>query len=640
MKIVNSASPLIVSEGFDDNVSIMDMTSEAALEMTRHLRDTVYTNKELAVVRELGTNLLDEHCLHNIDKNGEIGIRDINGQYEFFARDFAKGLSEEGVRKIFGAYGNSQKRHTNVASGMLGIGSKSPFSYSDTYYVISYFGGQKTTYTLALGGDENGSSNGFIYKTFSEPTNETGLEVIVPIKNCDVSKFSNEIRNFVHFSPHKIICNICGIESEPYPIAIQETHDGIDFTLFAGHSSHRSELARLQMGGVQYEDFNLPEGFRTKDNHTLVVNVPIGSMTVAMSRESFHATPSNQNFKAKISRILEEMTQRDFAALKTKPLKDFIDENLGELHVNKQVEGSIFKTRIAHVYPETWKVIGNLSYIDCGTVVQKNNKPLLILIPDNKATDHWKSKLREFARANGQSYYIACHHEFLGLTPEGNAEINQYFHPIGIKSLKFPKTKRTKSYAVYNKKSREGSFNAIGFANCLRTHYFNLPEETDEQKIKEWIDSEKQKAIATKDSTKLNKLAITVSSPSRYTSWSCASEELAQHIEDLGLFVTGRGEYSKHVQLWATEQATAQAKQNKIKTALKSWATFHPRTVELVKKDKNAERLNKFWEAVMAEKTTRTKIFSHVQSSYENYYGNKNKLTRAELRAILKLQNA
>lgn len=637
MKIANSASPLIVSKDFDPNASIMGMTPEAALEMTRHLRDTVYTDKVLAVVRELGTNLLDEHCLHNIDKNGEIGIRVDDGQHEFFARDFAKGLNEDAVRNIFGAYGNSQKRNTNIASGMLGIGAKSPFSYTESYYVVSYFNGEKTTYTLTLGGDDKGSSNGFIYKTHVEPTNETGLEVIVPIKNKDITKFSDEIKKFVSFSPHKIKAKIIDLEYEPYPVVMTETHEGIDFTLFEGHSGHFSNFAHLQMGGINYELINLPNGFQVKANHTLVINVPIGSMTVALSRESFHQTPSNQNFKSKITRFLEELTQRDFADLKAKPIKNFIDENLGELHVNKQVEGNVFKTKIASIYPETWRVIGRLEYVDYGPSIQKNSKPILVLIINNKATDYWKSKLRQFAENNKEGYYMTCATEFSNLSAEGFAEINQYFNPIGVKSIKFPKVVASKEYTVYFKDRNKGKMNAVDFANMVRQHFFDLPFESDLNLLKTWIQDEKTKAIQSRDSDKLQRLSIACIGKSRQSGWTCQSAELAESIQDLGLFNRFSNEYTNIINKWAEENQERRVKQEQIKSALKSWTSFNNRTIKLVTKEKNSARLNKFWYNVMLEDTTRTKIFKHIQSSYDSYYGNKNKLTRQEFRAIMRL---
>jgi hypothetical protein len=638
MKLANNSSPLIVSDGLDPNASVMGMTARAALRMTQHLSETIYSNKQLAVVRESLTNSIDEHIKFKIERPVETGIRDNEGQYEFFARDFAEGLDEQMVREVFAMYGESSKTETNDLAGGFGVGTGALVSYNNSAIITSHYKGEKKVYSLVRGANEEGFLVGHCYRIHVEPTDESGIEVCVPIKSEDVSKFSQEIRNFVHFSPHNIVANLEGIDIEPYPVVLEETHEGIDFSLFEGASGHKNNLAILQMGGVKYEYIELPEGFGVKADHTLVINMPVGSMTIPLSREKFHDTPSNQNFKTKIVKFLEQMTERDFAHLKSKPLKDFIDENLGELHANKQVEGSIFKTRIANIYPETSKLIGNLAYVNYGKAVEKNGKPLLILIPNNSATDYWKSKLRDFARVNGESYYFACHAEFRGLNTEGFAEINKYFFPLGIKSLKFPKTKKVKTYAVYNKKYRSGSYNAVGFANCLRVNVFNLPEESDEILLKQWIESEKQKAIAAKNVESLNKLALTVSSPSRYTSWSCGSEELAQHVEDLGLFVTGRGEYSKLVTGLAKEQQEVQAKKDKVKKALKSWITFNPRTINLVTKERNAERLNKFWSAVMSEQTTRSKVFNHIKDSYENYYGNKNKLTRTEFRAIMRLE--
>ena len=638
MKLANNSSPLIVSDGLDPNASVMGMTAMAALRMTQHLSETIYSNKVLAVVREALTNSNDEHIKFKIERPVETGIRDNEGQYEFFARDFAEGLDEQGVREVFAMYGESRKNHTNDLAGGFGVGTGIFPSYNNSAVITSHYKGEKKVYSLVRGANEEGFLVGYCYLIHTEPTDETGIEVCVPIKNEDLSKFVSELEKFVQFSPYKITAKILDREVIPFPIIRKETHEGIDFTLFEGPYGRLNNVASLQMGGVEYEYMQLPEGFSVKGNHSLVVNMPVGSMTIPLSREKFHDTPPNQNFKAKIAKILEQMTERDFAHLKSKPLKDFIDENLGELHVNKQVEGSIFKTRISNIYPDTAKLIGNLAYVNHGVAVQKNNKPLLILIPHTKASDYWKSKLRDFARVNGESYYFACHREYASLKPEGFAEITKYFHPLGIKSLKFPKTKKTKGYAVYNGKYKEGTFTAISFANCLRETYFNLPEETDEVLLKQWIESEKQKAIATKSQEKLNQLAITVSSPSRYTSWSCVSEELATHIEDLGLFVTGRGEYSKHVRQWAQEQHEAQEKSNKIKKALKPWITFNARTIGLVKKEKNAERLNKFWQTVLSESTTRKKIFSCVEKNYDSYWGAKEKLTRTEFRAIMRLE--
>ena len=513
MKIANSASPLIVSDGFDPNASIMGMSQEAALQMAKHLRDTIYTNKALAVVREFTSNGLDEHLKFNIADPVKIGLREMDNQREFFVRDFAKGLSEKEIRTVFGMYGNSTKLNDNKTVGAYGVGSKSGFCYTDSYYVISYFGGEKTIYTCALGGDNKGSSNGFIYKTHSEPSNETGLEVVVPIQHLDSNKFSNEIRSFVYFSPHNIEANVLGDEIKPYPIAKKEVINNVEFTLFGGiFGRDKNNQAVLQMGGVKYESFSIPDGFLVKNDHTLAINVPIGAMTVALSRESFHDTPLNQNYKSKIHNILEELTQKDFAHIKSKPLKDVIDENLGEISFHKWCDGSMFQAKLASIFKETWGFVGGITVSNFKedkkhNFVLKNDKPILVLIPDNSATDYWRSKLRTFAIQNNESYYIGCQSKFSKLSPEAATEIDGIFQTMTVKRIPFPKGKREKTYAVYCKDRKKGSFNAVGFLNLVREERFSLPAEPDLTKLIEWVKEEKKKVIQMEKNSLLISLA-------------------------------------------------------------------------------------------------------------------------------------
>jgi anti-sigma regulatory factor (Ser/Thr protein kinase) len=122
MKIGCNASPLIISEGFEKDGTVMGMSNTAALMMAKHLRDTVYKHKTLAVVRELACNAIDEHVKYGVQRPVEIGLRENEGDTEFYVRDFAKGLSDFGVRNVFGPYGESTKSKDNNSIGGYGIG--------------------------------------------------------------------------------------------------------------------------------------------------------------------------------------------------------------------------------------------------------------------------------------------------------------------------------------------------------------------------------------------------------------------------------------------------------------------------------------------------------------------------------------
>ncbi|HCX75725.1 MAG TPA: hypothetical protein DHU93_10300, partial [Algoriphagus sp.] len=87
---------------------------------------------------------------------------------EFKVRDFGPALSDEEVRDVYAFYGESTKRETNDQTGMLGIGSKSAFSYGDNFVINSFLDGVKTTWNAFI----DPSQVGQISKLSQESTNE------------------------------------------------------------------------------------------------------------------------------------------------------------------------------------------------------------------------------------------------------------------------------------------------------------------------------------------------------------------------------------------------------------------------------------------------------------------------------------
>ena len=97
------------------------------------LRDGLYTDRILAVLREYSANAWDAHrMIGKGDLPLQITIPTHNNPV-LRIRDFGPGLSHDDIFKIYSQYGASTKRNTNDAVGMLGIGSKSGFAYSDTF---------------------------------------------------------------------------------------------------------------------------------------------------------------------------------------------------------------------------------------------------------------------------------------------------------------------------------------------------------------------------------------------------------------------------------------------------------------------------------------------------------------------------
>lgn len=161
------------------------------------LRDTLYSDKVLAVLREYSANAWDAH--RQAGKHAlPIKVTLPTAMHPVLTiRDFGLGLSDEDVFTVYAMYGASTKRQCNDAVGFLGIGSKSGFSYSDSFTITSWFEGMKRVYVAVLDASEVGE----IQRLHEAPCDaaEVGVEIQIPVKPDDVYEFQTKARNLFRF---------------------------------------------------------------------------------------------------------------------------------------------------------------------------------------------------------------------------------------------------------------------------------------------------------------------------------------------------------------------------------------------------------------------------------------------------------
>lgn len=166
------------------------------------LRDTLYSDKVLAVLREYGANAWDSHRQSG---KPDLPIKvTLPTQMEptLSIRDFGAGLSHEDVFQVYTQYGASTKRNSDTAVGMLGIGSKSGFAYSDSFTITSHHGGMKRVYVAVL----DKSEKGVINLLDEEPSEETGVEISIAIRPEDIKEFVEKAQNlYQYFVPRPLI---------------------------------------------------------------------------------------------------------------------------------------------------------------------------------------------------------------------------------------------------------------------------------------------------------------------------------------------------------------------------------------------------------------------------------------------------
>ena len=105
--------------------------------MFKILSDSLYSDKVMAVIRELSTNANDAHIAAG-NRNPFKVTLPTQTNPNFTVRDYGTGLSQEDMEELYTTYGASNKNDSNDFTGCLGLGSKSPFAYTKSFTTTSY----------------------------------------------------------------------------------------------------------------------------------------------------------------------------------------------------------------------------------------------------------------------------------------------------------------------------------------------------------------------------------------------------------------------------------------------------------------------------------------------------------------------
>ena len=185
----NEAARKLTSKG-TEAVTQFGLSIGNAVHIMKILRDTLYTDRVLAVLREYSSNAWDAHREAGIPDTPIKVALPTDLSPTLVIRDFGLGLSDNDVLRVYTQYGESTKRDTDDQVGALGIGCKSAFAYTDQFTVTSWYQGTKGVYVAVL--DE--SSRGEMRRLHQEPCDETetGIEIHVPVRPHDVYTFERK----------------------------------------------------------------------------------------------------------------------------------------------------------------------------------------------------------------------------------------------------------------------------------------------------------------------------------------------------------------------------------------------------------------------------------------------------------------
>ena len=195
----------VSQEGFGQSIALR---MEANAIGFRILIKNIYTDEVSAIVRELGTNALESHIAAGNTEPFHVQVPTYRNP-NFVIRDFGTGITPEAMAELYSVMFRSDKRDSNEVNGCFGIGSKSPYAYSDNFNLESYVGGKRYIYACFIdphgmphispvAGTENGIET-------DEPN---GVKITIPVRNNDISVFENRARQIYRYFRNKPKCNI------------------------------------------------------------------------------------------------------------------------------------------------------------------------------------------------------------------------------------------------------------------------------------------------------------------------------------------------------------------------------------------------------------------------------------------------
>lgn len=296
MKVAHAESHVISSEGLQEKQAFKIRTTSHAF---RILSSGLYSDKVAAVLREISCNAHDGHIAAgkaHIPFDVKLPNKIDN---QFYIKDYGTGLSHKDVMELYTTYFASTKQNSNDFTGAFGLGSKSPFSYTDSFTIESSFGGTRSTYSAHIGDD--GAPNIALLGT-AECGSDTGITISFPVNPQDFSQFADRAQSILqYFNP---LPNMVASQ-KIIPVKLKEDFGDYAFI-------ERDDGIKVQMGNVCYPvlvgDLNLQDQGTAMYNNLrnlegVLLRFKMGDVQVAASREKLQYDTDSQRM---ITKALEK----------------------------------------------------------------------------------------------------------------------------------------------------------------------------------------------------------------------------------------------------------------------------------------------------------------------------------------------
>lgn len=301
MKVAFAEDNVKAAHGLGASKTFAIRTNAHAFKM---LSSGLYSDKIGAVLREIGCNAADAHKLaHTPALPFEVKLPN-RLDPEFWIKDWGPGLSPEDIEGLYTTYFSSSKQSSNDFTGAFGLGSKSPFSYTDSFTITSCFAGRQQTYSAYLGNDGCPAIM-LLDDAPVSPEWSHGIKVTFPVKREDMAQFSAKAKEIYRW--FDVMPTVLGAPAIERRV---KKKDGVNFFI-----PEDAGQVGVLMGNVWYPlDASRAGELLTCLNVTLKLN--IGEVEVAASRESLQYSPDSvAALKARVALAEKEVVKELIAEL-------------------------------------------------------------------------------------------------------------------------------------------------------------------------------------------------------------------------------------------------------------------------------------------------------------------------------------
>lgn len=295
--------------------------SQADLAKMWDMLQNPYKNNIGSIVREITSNCFDSHAEAGVTDAVQIVYgKDSSGFHVSFI-DVGVGLSPDRVKDIYTQYLKSTKEGSNDFIGAFGIGSKSPLSYQDLFYINTRYNGIEYNYMMRKG--EVSPVIDLLKKKMTTERNGTEIKLYIKSEEHLLLFLQETQKQLLYFSNVDIVVEqleaIYGSYYSRFTTGsvIQEGIKTLkrDYTIIQGNNFlYRPDQTafkdlHIAIGVVAYpidwKNLGISPIFSP-----IALKFNIGDLAVIQTREDIRYTDENiQKIKQKIAELKEELTE-------------------------------------------------------------------------------------------------------------------------------------------------------------------------------------------------------------------------------------------------------------------------------------------------------------------------------------------